>query len=101
MIIQAKVINVSQTVTGKSATTGKDWANKGILLGWEDEDGEQFIRAQVTEKVWIEDYGNPEVGKVLLFALRFRTIQSRRSDYVFNDIRIVPILKEENHESAS
>ena len=43
MIIQAKVINVSKTFTGKSATTGKDWANKGILLGWEDEDGEQFI----------------------------------------------------------
>ncbi len=91
MIIQAKLINVTQTVTGKSATTGKEWANKGILLGWEDEDGEQFIRAQVTEKIWMEDYGNPEVGKVLAFALKFHTIKSRSSDYVFNDIRIVPL----------
>ena len=89
MIIQAKVINVSQTVTGKSATTGKDWANKGILLGWEDEDGEQFIRAQVAENIWHE-YAL-QVGDVGCIALRFRTIQSRKSNYVYNDIRIVPL----------
>jgi hypothetical protein len=89
MIIQAKVINVSKTFTGKSATTGKDWANKGILLGWEDEDGEQFIRAQVAENIWHE-YAL-QVGDVGCIALRFRTIQSCKSNYVYNDIRIVPL----------
>ena len=89
MIIQAKVINVSKTFTGKSATTGKDWANKGILLGWEEEDGEQFIHAQVAENIWHE-YAL-QVGDVGCIALRFRSIQSRKSNAVYNDIRIVPL----------
>ena len=89
MIIQAKVINVSKTFTGKSATTGKDWANKGILLGFEDEDGCNYIRAQVAENIWHE-YAL-QVGDVGCIALRFRTIQSRKSNYVYNDIRIVPL----------
>ena len=47
-----KIISVSETKSGKSTTTGKPWASKNILLGFEDETGESYISAVVDENVW-------------------------------------------------
>lgn len=86
-----KILSVSETMSGTSATTGKSWATKNILLGFEDETGESFIRTQVDEDVW-QSYGL-QAGSIATVNLKFRTGKFR-SGFVYNDIRIVPLPKE-------
>ena len=81
-----KIISVSETKSGKSTTTGKPWASKNILLGFEDETGESYIFAVVDENVW-NSLGFV-VGQIVTLNLRFRT-RRFQSSYVANEIRIV------------
>ena len=81
-----KIISVSETKEGKSTTTGKPWASKNILLGFEDETGESYISAVVDENVW-NSLGFV-VGQIVTLNLKFRTKKFHNS-YVANDVRIV------------
>lgn len=83
-----KIISVSETKSGKSTTTGKPWASKNILLGFEDETGESYISAVVDENVW-NSLGFV-VGQIVTLNLRFRTRKFYTNSYVANDVRIVP-----------
>jgi len=83
-----KIISVSETKSGKSTTTGKPWASKNILLGFEDETGESYIFAVVDENVW-NSLGFV-VGQIVTLNLKFRTKRFSPSSYVANDVRIVP-----------
>ena len=87
-----KILSVSETKTGKSSTTGKTWATKSILLGFEDETGENYILAQVDENVW-QTY-SLQADDIATLNLKFHTNRSRNSNFVFNEIRIVPLPKE-------
>ena len=81
-----KIINVSETKRGTSLTTGKPWASKSVLLGFEDGTGESYVYAQVDEDVW-NNLGFIE-GQVVTLNLRFRT-KRYVSGFIANDIRIV------------
>ena len=81
-----KIINVSETKRGTSSTTGKPWASRSILLGFEDNTGESYVFAQVDEDVW-NNLGF-QVGQVVTLNLRFRT-KRFSSGFLANDIRIV------------
>ena len=82
-----KVISVSDVKSGKSSTTGKPWASRSILLGFQDETGESFMYAQVDEDVW-KKLGF-EAGQVVTLNLKFRT-KKFASGFIANDVRIVP-----------
>ena len=81
-----KVQLVGSLNQGISSTTGKSWANRNILLAFEDEDGEGYINAVVDEDLW-KSLGYKE-GDIASLNLRFRT-KKFHSGYVANDIRIV------------
>ena len=81
-----KIINVSETKRGTSSTTGKPWASRSILLGFEDNTGESYVFAQVDEDVW-NNLGF-QVGDVVTLNLKFRT-KRYVSGFIANDIRIV------------
>jgi len=87
MIIQVKIINVGEVRSGKSATTGKSWATINVLLGFEDENGENYIQAQVDEDVW-HSLGH-QAGEIAQLNLKFRTSRTKNG-FVYNDVRIVP-----------
>ena len=80
-----KIISVSETKRGTSTTTGKPWASKSILLGFEDESGESYMFAQVDEDVW--NKLGFQKGQIVTLNLRFRTKQFS-SGFLANDIRI-------------
>ena len=82
-----KIISVSETKRGKSTTTGKPWATKNILLGFEDETGESYISAAVDEDIW--NTLGLSAGQVTSLNLRFRT-RLFNNGYLANDVRIVP-----------
>ena len=86
-----KILSVSETMSGTSETTGKDWATRSILLGFEDETGENYILAKVDEDVW-QNYGL-QAGSIATVKLKHRTGKFRNG-FVYNDIRIVPLPKE-------
>ena len=77
---------VSDVHEGTSETTGKKWANRIILLAFEDETGESYISAAVDKAVW--DSLGFEEGQQATLHLRFRT-KKFLNGYVSNDIRIV------------
>ena len=81
-----KIINVSETKRGTSPTTGKPWASKSILLGFEDTTGESYVYAQVDEDVWSRL--GFQAGDVVTLNLRFRT-KKFSSGFLANDIRII------------
>lgn len=81
-----KIISVSETRRGVSTTTGKPWAAKSILLGFEDETGESYMYAQVDEDVW--NTLGYQAGQVVTLSLKFRT-KKFTSSYIANDIRII------------
>lgn len=81
-----KIISVSETKRGISTTTGKPWASKSILLGFEDETGESYVFAQVDEDVW-NGLGF-QVGDVVTLNLKFRT-RKFSTGFIANDIRII------------
>ena len=77
---------VGELKTGVSNSTGNSWANRNILLEWEDETGKAYINAVVDENVW-ESLGFKE-GDLATLTLRFRT-QAKASGFILNDIRII------------
>ena len=81
-----KIISVSETKRGTSPTTGKAWASRSVLLGFEDGTGESYMYAQVDEDVW-NNLGFQE-GQTVTLNLRFRT-KKFSSGFLANDIRIV------------
>ena len=81
-----KVQLVGSLNQGISSTTGKSWANRNILLAFEDEDGEGYINAVVDEDLW-KSLGYKE-GDIASLNLRFRT-RKFSNGYVINDVRIV------------
>ncbi len=87
MLVENIIIKrVGGEKTGTSETTGKPWASRNILLGFEDETGESYINAAVDSEVW-KSLGHVE-GQTVSLNLRFRT---RRflNGFVSNDIRIM------------
>lgn len=86
MKIPVKVIRVSEVRRGVSSTTGREWAQQSVLLGFEDETGESYLNAQVDETVWAQ-LGLRE-GDVSELNLKFRT-NKFKSGFVANDVRIV------------
>lgn len=86
MNIQVKIINVGEVRKGQSTTTGKQWASINVLLGFEDENGEGYINAQVDENVW-HSLGH-QVGEIAQLNLKFRTNRTKNG-FIFNEIRIV------------
>ena len=77
---------VGELKTGVSQSTGNSWANRNILLAWEDETGDSYLSAIVDEKVW-NSLGYQE-GAIATLNLRFRT-QAKASGFIINDIRII------------
>lgn len=77
---------VGEARTGISKSTGNNWANRDILLEWEDETGKSYINAIVDENIW-QSLGYQE-GATATLNLRFRT-QARPSGFIVNDIRII------------
>ena len=73
-----KVQLVGGLSQGTSSTTGKSWANRNILLAFEDEDGEGYINAVVDEDFW-KSLGYKEGDIAWKFS----------NGYVINDVRIV------------
>lgn len=81
-----KVIRVSDPRSGTSAETGKPWCARNILLGFEDEGGESYLSAAVTDALW-QELGYRQ-GDIASLHLRFRT-RKFKNGFLFNDIRIV------------
>lgn len=81
-----KIVSVGAERTGTSSTTGKQWKQRDILLGFEDETGESYISAQVDGDLWTR-LGHWQ-GQVVTLNVRFRT-KRFTSGWVANDIRIV------------
>ena len=81
-----KIISVSEVKRGTSTTTGKPWASRSVLLGFEDETGESYMSAQVDEDVW--NQLGFQAGQIVTLHLRCRT-KKFSSGFLANDIRIV------------
>ena len=81
-----KIISVSEVKRGTSTTTGKPWASRGVLLGFEDETGESYMFAQVDEDVW--NQLGFQAGQIVTLHLRCRT-KRFSSGFLANDIRII------------
>jgi len=81
-----KIQLVGDLRKGTSSTTGREWANRNILLAFEDEDGEGFMNAIVDEDVWKSL--NFHEGEIVSLNLRFRT-KRYQSGFITNDIRII------------
>lgn len=81
-----KIISVSEERTGTNEATGKPWAQRNVLLGFEDETGESYMYAQVDSEVW--EKTRFRAGQVVSLHLRFRT-RRFQSGWIANDIRII------------
>ncbi len=77
---------VGEARTGISKATGNKWANRDILLEWEDETGKSYINAIVDESIW-QSLCYQE-GATVTLNLRCRT-QAKPSGFIVNDIRII------------
>lgn len=86
MLVKAKIANVGDLTKGTSATTGKEWAQRRVLLSFNDEEGDEYISAGVDEDVW-QSLGL-QVGQEANVRLKFFT-KKMMSDYVKNIICIV------------
>ena len=86
MILQAKIAKADKPQEGISATTGKKWTLRRVLIAFNDETGEEYISAGVDEEVW-QRLGLHE-GMETTIHLKFFTRQSM-SGYVTNHVRIV------------
>lgn len=86
MKVKAKILSISEKTEGKSVTTGKPWTSRNVLLTFEDETGQSYINAQVSEDVYLS-LGLRE-GLETELGLKFRT-NRWRNGYVESCIRIV------------
>ena len=86
MILQAKIAKVDDVKKGTSDTTGKEWAQRNVVLAFNDEEGDEYVMVGVDEDVW-QRLGLEE-GEEATVRLRFFT-KKMMSGYVKNIIRIV------------
>lgn len=86
MKVKAKIISISEKTEGKSATTGRAWTSRSVLLTFEDETGQSYINAQVSEEVYLS-LGLRE-GLETELSLKFRTSRWRNG-YVETSVRII------------
>ena len=86
MILQAKIAKADEPQEGVSATTGKKWVLRRVLIAFDDEAGEEYISVGVDEDVW-QKLGLQE-GMETTIRLKFFTRQNT-SGYVTNHVRIV------------
>lgn len=86
MIINAKLAKVSELREGINEATGKPWAQRNVLLAFNDDEGDQYIMVGVDEDVW-KRLGLQE-GEEASVRLKFYT-KKMMSSYVRNIIRIV------------
>ncbi len=86
MIVKAKLAKVGEPREGISETTGKPWAQRNVVLSFNDEDGDEYIMVGVDENVW-QKLGLQE-GEEATMHLRFFT-KRMMTGYVKNIIRII------------
>ena len=86
MILQAKIAKVDNPKEGVSATTGKEWKQRNILLSFNDEEGDEYVLVGVDEDVW-QHLGLQE-GQEAFVRLKFFT-KRQISGFISNHIRIV------------
>jgi len=72
--------------SGTSETTGNEWANRDIILAFQDETGDSYICANVDEEVW-NKLGLKE-GSIASVNLQFRT-KKFKSGFIGNEIKII------------
>ena len=86
MIIQAKIAKVDDVKKGTSDTTGKEWAQRRVLLSFNDEEGDEYISVGVDEDIW-ESLGLQE-GQEATVRLKFYT-RKQMSGYVTNVAKFI------------
>ena len=86
MILLAKIANVSDLTEGISATTGKKWAQRRVLISFNDEEGDEYISVGVDEDIW-NRLGLQE-GQEATVRLKFYT-RKQMSGYVSNIAKLV------------
>lgn len=86
MKVKAKIISISEKTEGKSATTGRNWTSRSVLLFFEEETGQSYINAQVSEEVYLS-LGLRE-GLETELNLKFRT-NRWRNGYIETTVRII------------
>ena len=86
MILQAKIAKVDDVQRGTSDTTGKEWAQRRVLLSFNDEEGDEYISVGVDEDIW-ESLGLQE-GQEATVRLKFYT-RKQMSGYVTNIAKFI------------
>ena len=86
MILQVRVAKVDDPKEGVSATTGKAWKQRNILLAFNDEEGDEYISVGVDEDTW--RHLDLQEGQETTVRLKFYT-RKLMSGYVSNVARIV------------
>ncbi len=86
MILQAKIAKVDDVKKGTSDTTGKEWAQRRVLLSFNDEEGDEYISVGVDEDIW-ESLGLQE-GQEATVRLKFYT-RKQMSGYVTNVAKFI------------
>jgi hypothetical protein len=86
MILQAKIAKVDDVKKGTSDTTGKEWAQRRVLLSFNDEEGDEYISVGVDEDVWQQL--DLQEGQEATVRLKFFT-KKQMSGFVSNHVRLV------------
>ena len=86
MILQAKIAKVDDVKKGTSDTTGKEWAQRRVLISFNDEEGDEYISVGVDEDIW-ESLGLQE-GQEATVRLKFYT-RKQMSGYVTNIAKFI------------
>lgn len=86
MILQVKIAKVDDVKKGTSDTTGKEWAQRRVLLSFNDEEGDEYISVGVDEDIW-ESLGLQE-GQEATVRLKFYT-RKQMSGYVTNIAKFI------------
>ena len=86
MFLQAKIAKVDDVKKGTSDTTGKEWAQRRVLLSFNDEEGDEYISVGVDEDIW-ESLGLQE-GQEATVRLKFYT-RKQMSGYVTNVAKFI------------
>ncbi len=98
MLVEKLTIRkIGEVKDGVSETTGRAWATRNILLGFEDETGESYISAAVDNQVW-QRLGYAE-GQTVGLHLRFRT-KRLGGGFVFTEVRILDPMLIANRQNA-
>ena len=85
-MLLAKIAIVSDLTEGISATTGKKWAQRRVLISFNDEEGDEYISVGVDEDIW-NRLGLQE-GQEATVRLKFYT-RKQMSGYVSNIAKLV------------